>query len=77
MNGRDDPYRRMARKWLPRIWGAYAILWLISMAVVFAFGGFETPLQAIPMVIGGIVSALGLVSVWQMRRDERRQRDAS
>ena len=60
------------RRWLLPIWIAYSALWLAwFVTTVTVFGGFSSPGQAVSLVLSGIAGVLGLVSGWQVRREDR------
>jgi len=60
------------RRWLLPIWIAYSALWLAwFVTTVTVFGGFSSPGQAVSLVLSGIAGVLGLVSGWQVPREDR------
>lgn len=59
------------RRWLLPFWIAYSVLWLAWIGITITIlGGFSTPGQAVSLVLTGIIGLLGLITGWQVRRED-------
>lgn len=66
-----DEKTRRRRRWLVRMWVAFAVLWVASIVIsIVVFGGPTSPVVVINWILGGIVVAIGLVTAWQIRRED-------
>ena len=62
---------RRARKWLPRLWVGYALVWVVYAVLSFTVvGGPTTTGQAIQFLLSGGLVVVGLLTAWQIRRED-------
>lgn len=70
-----DEKTRRRRRWLVRTWIAFAVLWAAATVIWNAvFGGPRSPVQVISWILNGIVAVIGLLTAWQIRREDSASR---